>query len=60
MDATGARLTEEQVPVDVEFTADCLDLLLSLYRRRSVGEVGGLVDGDESLLLFFFDHSALE
>lgn len=54
------RLTHDDGPVDVEFTANAVDLLLSLYRRRSLDEVDGLIDGDESMLRFWLDHSALE
>jgi uncharacterized protein (TIGR03083 family) len=58
--ASGAELAQDEGPVDVEFTANGLDLLLSLYRRRSLGDVEGLVEGNRSLLEFWLDHSALE
>jgi len=60
VDSSGAKVIHDQVPVDVEFTANGLDLLLSLYRRRPLGDVEGVLEGDESLLRFWFDHSALE
>jgi uncharacterized protein (TIGR03083 family) len=59
-DVSGARLVYDEDPVDVEFTAGGLDLLLALYRRRSLEDVEGIVEGDESLLRFWLDHSALD
>jgi uncharacterized protein (TIGR03083 family) len=59
-DASGAKLVGDEDPVDVEFTADGLDLLLSLYRRRALGDIAGVIEGDQSLLQFWLDHSALE
>jgi hypothetical protein len=58
--ASGAELVQDDGPVDVEFTANGLDLLLTLYRRRSLADVEGLVEGNRSLLEFWLDHSALE
>lgn len=59
-DPSGARLTHDDGRVDVEFTVSGIDLLLSLYRRRSLDDVDGIVDGDEALLRFWLDRSALD
>jgi uncharacterized protein (TIGR03083 family) len=57
---SGGWLTHDEDPVDVEFAANGIDLLLILYRRRSLAEIDGLVKGDEALLQFWLEHSVLE
>jgi uncharacterized protein (TIGR03083 family) len=56
----GAGLSADAGPVDATMTADGLDLLLALYRRRSLEDVECVVDGDAALLRVWLDHLALE
>ncbi len=46
--------------VDAEFAGPALDLLLTLYRRRRLGESGVTLAGDARLGEFWLEHSALE
>jgi len=45
--------------VDAELAGPSLDLLLTLYRRRLLGETLVRSEGDHSLVEFWIDHSAL-
>jgi len=56
----GISVTRDNKSADVEFRANTLDLLLVLYRRRSIQEVDFRVSGDEQLLLTWLERTALE
>jgi uncharacterized protein (TIGR03083 family) len=57
---SGAGLVHGDRSADGELTADGLDLLLALYRRRPIGETEHVVEGDDALLRWWLEHSALE
>jgi len=59
-DPSGVGLARDTGPVDAELTAAGPDLLLVLYRRRSVDDIDCLVDGDRGQVRVWLDHSALE
>jgi hypothetical protein len=50
----------EAKEADALLTGFTPELLLVLYRRETVAEVGGTVAGDGELVTAFLDHAALE
>ncbi len=50
---------DDDRPVDAELGSDGLDLLQVLYRRRSIDDIGGALQGDGALLRFWLDHLVL-
>jgi hypothetical protein len=55
----GIAFMRDDELADVELAANTLDLLLVLYRRRRIDEVNFSLAGDQELLRFWLDRSAL-
>jgi len=56
----GVTLTRDDELADVELSANTFDLLLVLYRRRSMEGFEFVLTGDQDLLSFWLARSALE
>jgi uncharacterized protein (TIGR03083 family) len=56
----GFSLTQDERTPDAELAGPALDLLMVLYRRRDLEGSGVTSHGDESLIGFWLDNSALE
>jgi uncharacterized protein (TIGR03083 family) len=55
----GISLPNDDGPVDVELAGSAWELLLVLYRRRTLHRADVSVVGDRDLLAFWLEHSAL-
>lgn len=60
LEPDGIPVARHDLTADAELEASALELLLVLYRRRPLREATVVLRGDQDLLGFWFDHSALE
>lgn len=59
VDPFAEDLGDDDRPVDAELGSDGLGLLEVLYRRRSIDDIDGALQGDGALLRFWLDHLVL-
>ncbi len=60
LEPDGISVAPNDLTADAELEAGALELLLVLYRRRALREATAVRRGDQGLLDYWFDHSALE